>query len=562
MKPILASILAGSILALHGAACVALAPESSDEGTEGTVDQALLSGPVPYRGVSLASAEFAADVWGNGTFPGTHGVDYVYPDPAYASGYNSASYYVGKGMTAFRIPFRWERLQPTLGQALNSTELTRLTTTVNNIVAKGAVAVIDPHNYARYHTNLIGSASVSNAQFADFWSRLATTFKGNSKVIFALMNEPHDMKTEDWASSANAAIAAIRSAGAQNLILVPGNAYTGAHSWSESWYGTPNATAMLAITDPGNNYAFEVHQYLDSDSSGTHDTCVSGTVGSAALSGFTSWLKANGKRGFLGEFGGGANATCAAAIDDMLKHIEANSSVWLGWTNWAGGPWWGSYMLSIEPTGGNDTVQMKALLPHLAWTGGGAGDGGAGDGGGGLMIPAAPAGLSATAGNAQVTLNWTASAGATSYNVSRSTTNGGGYVSVATGLAGTSYLNTGLTNGTAYYYVVTATNAAGTSGNSNQATATPAGGGATPCAGAVTVTGGQSGNFNTTNAVCYRTADTINGWGCSNFTGRTVSINGSATTCGATPLPAKWADGYRYFSISAGSLAYASFYWW
>src|SRR5262249_48418939 len=156
----------------------------------------LLSGPVPYRGVSLASAEFAADAWGNGTFPGTPGVDYVYPDPAYAGSYNSASYYVGKGMTAFRVPFRWERLQPSLNTALNAAELTRLTTTVNNLVAKGAMVVLDPHNYARYHTNLIGSGSVSNAQFADFWSRLATAFKSNSKVIFGLMNEPHDMSTE------------------------------------------------------------------------------------------------------------------------------------------------------------------------------------------------------------------------------------------------------------------------------------------------------------------------------------------------------------------------------
>ncbi|MFC5470377.1 cellulose binding domain-containing protein, partial [Cohnella suwonensis] len=75
--------------------------------------------------------------------------------------------------------------------------------------------------------------------------------------------------------------------------------------------------------------------------------------------------------------------------------------------------------------------------------------------------------------NAQVALSWTASAGATSYTVKRATTSGGPYTNVATGIATTTYADTGLTNGTTYYYVVSATNAAGESANSSQASATP-----------------------------------------------------------------------------------------
>jgi fibronectin type 3 domain-containing protein/regulation of enolase protein 1 (concanavalin A-like superfamily) len=90
-----------------------------------------------------------------------------------------------------------------------------------------------------------------------------------------------------------------------------------------------------------------------------------------------------------------------------------------------------------------------------------------------LTAPAAPTGLTATADNAQVSLLWNSSTGAATYNVLRSTTNGSGYATVVTGLTGTSYTNTGLTNGTTYYYVVTATNAGGTSANSSQASATP-----------------------------------------------------------------------------------------
>ena len=88
------------------------------------------------------------------------------------------------------------------------------------------------------------------------------------------------------------------------------------------------------------------------------------------------------------------------------------------------------------------------------------------------MPPTAPAGLQATAGNAQVSLAWTASSGATSYHVKRSTTSGGPYTQVAAPTS-TSYTDTGLTNGTTYYYVVSALNSAGESANSSQVSATP-----------------------------------------------------------------------------------------
>ncbi|WP_256758962.1 glycoside hydrolase family 9 protein [Cohnella sp. WQ 127256] len=87
--------------------------------------------------------------------------------------------------------------------------------------------------------------------------------------------------------------------------------------------------------------------------------------------------------------------------------------------------------------------------------------------------PIAPTGLVAVSGNAQVALNWTASGGATSYTVKRAATNGGPYTAVATGVTTTSYTDTGLTNGTAYYYVVSAVNAVGQSANSAQISATP-----------------------------------------------------------------------------------------
>ena len=101
-------------------------------------------------------------------------------------------------------------------------------------------------------------------------------------------------------------------------------------------------------------------------------------------------------------------------------------------------------------------------------------------------VPPAPTGLAATATNAQVALSWSAAAGATSYNVKRSTTNGGPYSNVATNVTATSFTNTGLTNGTTYYYVVTAVNASGESPVSTQAQGTPSA--PTGSLGGVTVT--------------------------------------------------------------------------
>ena len=106
--------------------------------------------------------------------------------------------------------------------------------------------------------------------------------------------------------------------------------------------------------------------------------------------------------------------------------------------------------------------------------GGGYGGNGGGGGGGGNP-PAAPTSLAATGGTGQVSLTWTASSGAASYDVYRGTSAGGESANaIATGVANPTYTDsTGLTAGTKYYYVVAAANAYGKSANSNEASAVP-----------------------------------------------------------------------------------------
>lgn len=308
---------------------------------------------VALAGVNLSGAEFGKNV------PGTYDVDYTYPKAA------SLDYFIDKGMNAFRIPFLWERLQRTLFEEFNEREQERLISLTEAVTDKGAFAIIDPHNYARYNDQVVGS-DIENDALADFWGRLALLFRDNPNVIFGLMNEPHDMETEQWQKAADAATAAIRDSGAANLLLVPGNGWTGAHSWTADYYGTPNSEVMSSFEDPLNHFAFEVHQYFDSDASGSHDACVSEEIGKERLTAFTEWARDNEVRAFLGEFGAPASDVCLHAVDNMLSFVSDNLDVFIGWTWWSAGPWWGDYAMSIEPDeNGEDKPQMLVLSRHL-----------------------------------------------------------------------------------------------------------------------------------------------------------------------------------------------------
>lgn len=323
------------------------------------LEPATLEDTVALRGVNLAGAEFGERSGGR------HGKDYIYPIPAYVEGYETPANLAADGFNVFRLPFLWERLQPELGEPLDRAELGRLSKAVEYLNGLGAYVVVDPHNYARYGGKVIGDG-IEADKFADFWRRLAGEFKDETGVVFGLMNEPNKMPTEDWVEAANVAIEAIREAGAPNLILVPGNHWSGAHAWNSDGYGTPNAEALLAIQDPFGFIAFEAHQYVNPDSSGSTPDCVDPASAARRLLPFTNWLRANDKTGFLGEFGAGPNPNCLAAVDAMLEHIETNADVYIGWTAWAAGPWWPTnYHLSLEP----DSVgrpQLDLLSTYLS----------------------------------------------------------------------------------------------------------------------------------------------------------------------------------------------------
>ncbi|MBB5715193.1 cellulase family glycosylhydrolase [Sphingomonas aerophila] len=292
-------------------------------------------------GVNLAGAEFAT----NAVYPTTAEIDY----------------FASKGMGVIRLPFKWERLQPTQNGPLDQAELAQIKAVVDYAGSKGINVVLDVHNFGSGYGNVIGSAATPDTAFADLWGKLATTFRDSSQVLFGLMNEPNSQSSSQWVLSANAAIAAIRDAGAEQRILVPGAYHTGAHDWISS----DNDTVVGAgVVDPLNNYSFEVHQYLDANNSGTSRTVASEDVGVRRLAAVTQWAIDTGHTLFLGEFGVSNDPTAVVALDRMLQFMEQNAAVWVGATYWAAGPSWGDYMYSVEPdnlANPVDKVQLDVL---------------------------------------------------------------------------------------------------------------------------------------------------------------------------------------------------------
>jgi endoglucanase len=253
-----------------------------------------------------------------------------------------------------RVCFSMERLVPnSLTGSPNADYMRNLTNTINMITSKGAYAILDPHNYGRYYGNIVTDASA----FGAFWRTLATAFKENPRVIFDTNNEYHDMDQGLVLRLNQAAIDAIRGVGATSqYIFAEGN------SWSGAWTWNVTNSNLAALSDPSGKLVYEMHQYLDSDGSGTSANCVSGTIGAERVAGATKWLRDNGKLGFLGEFAGGANSQCQSAVKGLLDHLKANSDVWMGASWWAAGPWWGDYIYSFEPPSGTGYAYYNSLL--------------------------------------------------------------------------------------------------------------------------------------------------------------------------------------------------------
>ncbi|KAF4616373.1 hypothetical protein D9613_008260 [Agrocybe pediades] len=324
-------------------------------------------GKILYAGVNESGGEFGVFAPGQPGFglPGRFGVDYAFINKS------TIDIFVDQEkINFFRVTFLMERMCPLsfgLGSRFNETYFSEYADAINYITeTKGAYALIDPHNYMRYNDpsqqpfsgSVIGNTSdptaATTAQFGQFWHELARRFVNNPKVVFGINNEPHDMPTQLIVQNNQAAINGIRQAGARQLILAPGNGFTGGHSWNQTTGANdaPSSEFLNTLVDPLHNTAIDIHEYLDIDFSGGHDECTQPAPSNLAF--LTTWLRQHNLKAVISEFGGGNNQNCFQFIDDMLSYLAANDE-YIGWSIWAAGPIWGT----ASPCCGADTGSLE-----------------------------------------------------------------------------------------------------------------------------------------------------------------------------------------------------------
>ncbi|EMD34838.1 glycoside hydrolase family 5 protein [Gelatoporia subvermispora B] len=318
-------------------------------------------GPLQLVGVNIPGFDFGCSTDGTCTVSGAWPPLTQYYG---ADGAGQMTHFVNDdGYNVFRLPVGWQYLtNDVLGGDLDEANAAEYDELVQACLATGASCIIDIHNYARWNGEIIGQGGPTNDQFAAIWSSLAAKYASEDKIIFGVMNEPHDIPDIDtWGQSVQAAVTAIRQAGATTqLILLPGNDYTSA----EEFISNGSAAALMNVTNPDGSFTdliFDVHKYLDSDNSGTNAECVTNNIDDA-WEPLTQWLRCNGRQAFNTETGGGNTASCNTYMCQQVAYQKQNSDVLLGYVGWAAGNFMNTYVLSETPTESGSTWTDAALV--------------------------------------------------------------------------------------------------------------------------------------------------------------------------------------------------------
>jgi mannan endo-1,4-beta-mannosidase len=323
---------------------------------------------------------------------------------------------------------------------------------ISQAKAAKMIAVLEIHDTTGYGEQ---SGMSTLDQAADYWVSIKNALIGQEDyVIVNIGNEPlgNNQPTSAWVDGHKNAIAKIRAAGVKNTLMVDGA------NWGQDWQSIMrgNAASVFA-SDPLKNTLFSIHMY----SVYPTDSAVNDYL-SAFLSAKLPIV--------VGEFGNSFQGQTVAASAIMSRAVQYGIG-YLGWS-WSGNG--GSdapldlvYNFdgnSLSPWGNllfNDANGVTATAKRASIFGGSTG----------TTLPGAPS-VTAAAGDGKVTLSWSAVSGVSTYEVARATSANGSFGTLATGLTATAYTDSGLSNGTTYYYTVSARNSAGATASA-AVTATP-----------------------------------------------------------------------------------------
>jgi aryl-phospho-beta-D-glucosidase BglC (GH1 family) len=286
-------------------------------------------------------------------------LEYVLPSD------ETLTYFKKKGITVFRLPMLWERMQPKASGPLDPAKVLELKAFLDRADKLEVRFIIDLHAYARRDDGkLLGTPQLPVSALTSFWAQFAQTFHGRFDG-YDIMNEPHNMPDATvWPIAAQATVDAIRKRDSSTTIYVEGDDWANAERW-------PRSNAGLLIRDPANRIVYSAHQYFDRNTSGQYaqpfaQDGATADIGARRLRPFVQWLRANKLKGHIGEFGVPfGDPGWLPVLDQFLDEIHASCDVLTGMTYWAAGDWADAYPLTVQPARNSnwaDRPQMQVLL--------------------------------------------------------------------------------------------------------------------------------------------------------------------------------------------------------
>ncbi|EPX62817.1 Endo-1,4-beta-xylanase A precursor [Cystobacter fuscus DSM 2262] len=467
------------------------------------------------------------------------------------------------GFNAVRIPAAWDCHADQSTLTIDPAWMTRVKEVVDYAYGQGMYVILNIHwdgGWLEEHPLYSHQQAVNKKQRA-YWTQIANTFKGyNERLLFAGTNEVHaDYGTPTTEhitvqqSYLQTFVDAVRATGGNNasrtLVVQTYN--------TNSWHGLDYFS--LPSDTIANRLIVEVHHYDPYDYTlNTNNTCAYWGA-PYPVQGACSWAQeayhddlfarvkakwiAQGVPVIIGEYGVATRPNLNLEsrqyyLEYVNRAAAANGIKTFYWDNGVNPGQTNGFALfnrsngAVVDQGALDAIRRGAgpVNPNsftLTVTKSGAGGG---------TVTSSPSGIDCGS-----TCGANYSSG-TSVTLSAAAASGSTFAGWSGACSGT---------GTCTVSMTAARSVTATFNTS---------GGSTTCSNPITFSG-STGNFNTTGAACYRTNANINGWGCHNFDGRTVTVGGQARTCSQMPLT-RSSDGYYYFAVSGGEYSWAGLYTW
>ncbi|KAF7549933.1 hypothetical protein G7Z17_g6065 [Cylindrodendrum hubeiense] len=325
-------------------------------------------GRVKYVGVAIPGFDFGCDI--DGSCPINDIVNPPLPELGGGDGPAQMKHFVeNDGFNVFRLPTSWQYIVNSVLGDLDENNFGYYDKLMQACLDTGAYCMIDLHNFARFDDGIIGQGGASNEVYADLWTQLAKRYVKDDRVIFGLMNEPHDLDINLWADSCQAAVTAIRKAGAtKHMILLPGTNFASAETFVSS--GSADALGAVSNLDGSKDGLYlDLHKYLDENNSGTFTECTTDNV--EGFTNIATWLRKNKRKAMISESGASMSESCMEKFCTQNKFIADNDDVFEGFVAWGAGSFGFDYVLTLTPSGSpgdytdNKLLKQCVIAPFL-----------------------------------------------------------------------------------------------------------------------------------------------------------------------------------------------------